>query len=121
MRSGPRLPLLAAFAAAGLAALAPAPPAAAEPVTVFFPRGSCGSGRLEVEMWEPGRDGAQGRWVPHPSLRRIDAGTCQRVESQILLNEIRVRCIDPAGVGRPSEWVIGADVTGRFAGSCPSP
>lgn len=109
----------AAPTAALLAALVLPLEARAEPVDVFFPRGNCASGRLELEMWERGADGAQGRWVLHPTLPHFDVETCQRVESRILLNEIRVRCIDPAGFRKPSSWVVGADVTGRVAASCP--
>jgi hypothetical protein len=79
--------------------------AQAEPVTVFFPRGDCESGVIEVEIYDRDRR----LWVAH-SIPRVEAGGCRTEESGLLLNEFRVRCIDPTGRRMPSPWVVGAEV-----------
>ncbi len=78
----------------------------AEPVTVRFPQGSCDSGWIEVQVYNRLSD----RWVPHPTHPRVAAGQCHIEESGRLLNEIRVRCVDPSRRRRPSAWVVGANV-----------
>jgi len=79
--------------------------ARAEPVMVYFPPGDCESGMIEVEIF----DRTKNLWIPHSSPR-VKAGGCRTEESGYLLNEIRVRCIDPRGRRMPSQWVVGAEV-----------
>jgi len=79
--------------------------AQAEPVTVFFPRGDCESGVIEVQIYDRERR----LWIPHSSPR-VRAGVCRTEDSGDLLNEFRVRCIDPSGRRMPSRWVVGAEV-----------
>ena len=130
-----RFPTLTAAARAGLACASAlwlgacaAPPQApqvdvptapiGETVSVFYPAGSCVTGVIEVQVWD--RDGAA--WVAHPEHPRVEAGTCQTERSDQLLNEFRVRCIDPDGVKSPSEWVEGAatdETVGEAAPACP--
>jgi hypothetical protein len=83
-------------------------PAAAcgESVTVMFPAGDCATGQLEVEVF----DRASGSWRAHPSHPRLAAGRCVTEDSGTLLNELRVRCVDPRAHRAPSEWIVGAEV-----------
>ena len=78
------------------------------PVRVFYPRGGCRTRMIEIEVYERSETG--GTWRPHPSHPRVRAGTCHTEDPGGLLNEIRVRCVDPAGRLEPSGWVVGADI-----------
>jgi hypothetical protein len=78
----------------------------AEPVTVMFPEGDCSTGRLEVQVF--GR--ATRAWQPHPQHPQLTTGRCVTLDSGVLLNELRVRCVDPKSRFAPSEWVVGAEV-----------
>jgi hypothetical protein len=89
---------------------------------VFYPAGDCDGGQLEIQIFQRGDGGGASTWVAHPEHPTIAPGTCQAEESGVLLNEIRVRCVDPAGAQRPSAWIVGADVSGKGeAPSCPAP
>lgn len=77
-----------------------------DPVHVFYPAGSCSSGVLEIELWSR----AVEAWRPHPDHPRIMVDTCQLEDAGELLNEIRVRCIDPANPARASAWITGVQV-----------
>lgn len=77
-----------------------------DPVQVYYPAGQCETGVLEIELWHR----ASKAWRPHPDHPRIMAGTCQLEDAGDLLNEIRVRCADPANPARASEWVTGVQV-----------
>ena len=76
------------------------------PVTVFYPAGGCETRRLEIEVFAR----ATRTWAPHPAHPQIDADTCQPEDPGQLLNELRLRCIDPQGKRAPSEWIVGADL-----------
>jgi hypothetical protein len=90
----------------------PAPPNADERVLVYFPRGSC-TGELELERF----DRASGAWLPHPDAPRLRPDACLREPAGQLLNELRVRCVDPSGRLSSSAWVVGAEV-GESAPPC---
>jgi len=77
-----------------------------DPVRVFYPAGNCATGVIEIELW----DRAARAWQPHPAHPRIMADTCQTEDAGDLLNEIRVRCIDPASPARASGWTTGVQV-----------
>jgi hypothetical protein len=112
------LALLALGAALGCVA---APPPRADPpasdvarVLVFYPAGSCGGElELELELW----DRVAGVWRPHPDHPRVPTDSCRRELPGQLLNELRVRCVDPTGRRAPSDWVIGAEVA-RTSAPC---
>jgi hypothetical protein len=78
----------------------------ADPVRVFYPAGDCATGVIEIELW----DRAAKAWQPHPAHSRIMADTCQTEDAGDLLNEIRIRCIDPASPARASAWTLGVQV-----------
>jgi hypothetical protein len=104
----------------------PARSSSGQRVAVHFPAGGCPpSARLEIEVWVRGAQGEGalgGEWKPHPEHPSIAPGSCQQEDPAVLLNEIRVRCVDPAGERSPSAWVVGADVSGKGAGApCPAP
>jgi hypothetical protein len=109
--------LLASLVAAALGCSAPPKPAATPGgdarVLVYFPPGACG-GELELELY----DRAAGAWRPHPEHPRLAPGSCALESPERLLNELRVRCADPAGLRGPSEWVVGAALP---SGGAPSP
>ena len=71
---------------------------------VHFPGGECETKVLEAEVWDRAANG----WVAHPDHPRIAAGSCHLEERLVLLNELRVRCVDPSGRRSPSAWVVGA-------------
>ena len=73
---------------------------------VVFPAGQCPTGWLEVQVF----DRAGAKWRGHTGNGRIRAGSCLRIDPGQLLNEVRVRCIDPADERTPSEWVLGFDM-----------
>ncbi len=77
-----------------------------DPVQVFYPAGDCTTGVIEIELFNR----AVNQWQPHPAHPRIMADTCQTEDAGDLLNEIRVRCIDPANPARASDWLLGVQV-----------
>jgi hypothetical protein len=77
---------------------------------VHYPAGAC-LGVLEIELFER----ASGSWRPHPAHPRLAPGACAEEPAAVLLNELRVRCADPAGARAPSEWVVGAEVASAAA------
>jgi hypothetical protein len=77
-----------------------------DPVQVFYPAGDCATGVIEIELFDRGAK----QWAPHPAHPRIMADTCQTEDAGDLLNEIRVRCIDPASPARASAWMLGVQV-----------
>lgn len=77
-----------------------------DPVRVFYPKGDCATGVIEIELWNR----AAQAWEPHPAHPRIMADTCQTEDAGDLLNEIRVRCTDPASPARASDWTLGVQV-----------
>jgi hypothetical protein len=81
-------------------------PTGFDPVLVLFSPGACESGNVEIELWS--RDFEE--WVPHPRHARLATGGCAVEDAGKLLNEIRVRCVDPAGERRASAWRVGANV-----------
>jgi len=100
---------------AGLACvppIAPASPAISAPtperVLVYYPPGTCPA-QLEIELF----DRESGAWRAHPEHPRLPPGACAWEEPGSLLNELRVRCVDPSGARRPSEWVVGAERAGE--------
>lgn len=77
-----------------------------ERVHVLYPRGECETGVIEIEVWSR----SNRRWVPHPEHPRIPGDTCQSEDPGILLNELRVRCVDPGDARRRSTWLVGVDI-----------
>lgn len=77
---------------------------------VFFPRGACSTGWIQVQRYERGRG-----WIAHPEHPRIRADTVHEEEARSLL-DLRVRCFDPADRLPPSEWVRGVSLQGLKAG-----
>ena len=75
-------------------------------MTLFFPRGDCQGGVLEVELYDRKRE----TWAPHPRHPRILGDRCHEEDAGGLLNEIRVRCVDPDHPQRVSRWIVGARV-----------
>ena len=110
--------LAAACAGGGAAAPAPsradAAPALSDSARVHYPAGACQTGELQVQLF----DRASGEWRDHPEHARLAAGSCTRERAELLLNELRVRCVDPSGRLAPSEWVVGA---GQRAPGLPDP
>lgn len=76
-----------------------------DPIRVYYPAASCRSGILEIEVWNRDRSG----WEPHPEHPRIVGDTCHVEDAGVLLNEVRIRCID-ATSGPPARWRVGVDV-----------
>ena len=114
-RAGPLLMTLAALACAanppGSELAAPA--ARADRALVLYPAGGC-SGVLEIEVFER----ASESWRPHPAHPQLPPGACVEEPAGGLLNELRVRCADPAGARAPSDWVVGAELADAAA-VCP--
>ncbi len=81
-------------------------PSAEDRVQVFYPKGSCETGWIDLEVYD--RDAQV--WLPHPDHPRISVDTCQHEDPGILLQELRVRCADPANRARVSPWRVGAEV-----------
>jgi hypothetical protein len=75
-------------------------------VLVHYPAGACATGWLDVETFERQADG----WAPHAGGSRVRTGSCRFEPPDRLLNETRVRCVDPSGQRAPSAWVIGVAV-----------
>lgn len=105
-RAGAAWILAGVLAAAACALADDAGPLPKDAVQVYFPQGGCESRWLEAQVWKRTRDG--GEWVPHPRHPRIEVETCEQEAASVLLNEFRIRCIDPDGARAPSEWVVGA-------------
>jgi hypothetical protein len=93
--------LLLGVVEAGAAGVSPT-----DPVQVFYPRGACETGILEIELWNR----VASEWGPHPAHWRVLADTCQEEDAGDLLNEIRVRCVDLANPARASKWRVGVEV-----------
>ena len=111
-------PLLTTLATLACAAAPPgnelaAPAARTDRALVHYPAGGC-SGVLEIEVFER----ASESWRPHPAHPRLAPGACVGEPAGGLLNELRVRCADPAGARAPSDWVVGAELAGA-ATACP--
>jgi hypothetical protein len=86
-------------------AASPAPATAAREL-VYLPRGACETETIELELY----DRATASWLPHPEHPRLTTGTCVSLDASSLLNELRLRCIDPGGKARPSPWVTGFEM-----------
>ena len=69
---------------------------------VYFPPGDCTSGWIELEVWNRETHA----WEPRPGEHRVRTGSCLEIDTGILLNELRIRCIDPSGEREPSGWVM---------------
>ncbi|MBM4384634.1 MAG: hypothetical protein FJ091_14875 [Deltaproteobacteria bacterium] len=87
------------------ASSAAGPPAQAREL-VYFPRGDCETETIELELY----DRASAAWIPHPEHPRLTTGQCVALDASSLLNELRLRCIDPAGKAPPSDWITGFEV-----------
>ena len=79
---------------------------AEERVHVFYPRGECETGVIEIEVY----DRTSASWQRHATHWRVPADTCQAERAGVLLQEIRYRCVDPASPSRASAWTVGVDV-----------
>ena len=75
-------------------------------VMVLYPVGDCATGVIEVQVYQ--REGSAPGWHAHTEHPRVRAGSIQHEDPSKLLNELRVRCVDPEGVRPPSVWVVGA-------------
>jgi len=80
---------------------------------VYYPAGTC-IGELEIELF----DRASGAWRSHPEHPRLAPGSCAWEQPATLLNELRVRCVDPTGAWAASDWVVGAELA-QGKPSCP--
>lgn len=81
-------------------------PAVEDRVRVFFPKGDCDTGWIDVEVYNR----KLRIWEPHAEHSRVELGTCQLEDPGVLLQELRVRCVDPGNRARVSEWRVGAEV-----------
>jgi hypothetical protein len=79
-------------------------------VIVLYPAGACRGGRLQLEVFERGVDGKPGQWKPHPTHATIAPDSCQSEDPGILLNELRIRCVDAEGKVY-SGWILGVDLS----------
>jgi len=84
----------------------PPAPAHAARELVYFPRGACETETIELELF----DRTTATWLPHPEHPRLTTDTCASLDPSALLNELRLRCLDPTGKATPSEWVTGFEV-----------
>lgn len=84
-------------------------------VIVYFPKGSCETGLLEVQTGSA-HEGCEGSltgaadpkeacFEGHRYFPKIEAEQCFREYRGIASNSLRVRCVDPKGVMQPSNWV----------------
>ncbi|MCG8592030.1 MAG: hypothetical protein MJE66_22260 [Proteobacteria bacterium] len=73
---------------------------------VLYPGGECETGWIEVERY----DREIRAWRAHAHHPRVRADACRREDVSSLLNELRVRCIDPSGARPPSPWRVGAEL-----------
>ena len=94
--------LLAISSCSGLAPVS-GPVADASESKVYYPRGACETGLLEVQVYDHQRR----RWTAYPEHPRLQAGSCPSEPTSILANDLRVRCIDPDERRTPSHWVVG--------------
>jgi hypothetical protein len=62
---------------------------------VLFPQGTCSTNRLEVFVNNS----------PHPQFQFVNGGECIRMPDNVATSTLRVRCIDPASVFAPSDFV----------------
>lgn len=86
---------------------------AEERVLVHYPAGACETGHIQIEVFV--RETAT--WIAHPEHPLVEAGSCQLEISYRLLNELRIRCVDPDGRREPSEWVTGVTLRPRESAS----
>lgn len=77
-----------------------------ERVPVFYPKGDCETGWIDVEIYNRDRQ----IWQAHPEHPRVESATCQLEDPGVLLQELRVRCADPDNRARVSEWRVGVEV-----------
>ena len=85
---------------------------AANPIYVYYPRGDCRGGQLELEVWDrKARD-----WRRHPGHPRVPLETCQVEDAGNLFNEIRSRCVEPPDTQPVASWVVGLEVLGGDTG-----
>ncbi len=75
-----------------------------DPVAVHFDL-QCKTRVIELEVY----DRRDGRWEPHIFHPRILSGSCQIEDAGYLMNEIRLRCLEPLGSATPS-WITGVEV-----------
>ncbi len=106
----------ASLLALGCIAASPPRPSGPEPVVVYFPAGDCG-GVLELELF----DRARSAWIAHPEHPRLAPGACALELRERLLDELRVRCVDPSGRRGPSAWVVGAELAAAAPGCAAAP
>lgn len=109
-----RAALVAAAVAIAWAAFQFAGAEASERVRVFYPAGSCETHRLQVERFHRSAN----RWIPHPEHPEVEAGRCYWEDESFLLNELRVRCVDPGGAKNPSSWVVGVNLSPTNVSVC---
>ena len=104
------LVLVALAALAGEARAQSGPPREAswapDPVYVYYPRADCRGDQIELEIW----DREDARWRAHPGHPRVPVDTCQLEDAGNLLNELRMRCVEPPESDPPPVWVVGLDV-----------
>lgn len=94
-------------------ALSQTPTPEEDRVQVFYPKGECETGLIEIEVYNR----TTRAWQPHAEHPQIEADTCQREDPGVLLQELRVRCADPEHPARASEWRVGAEVFKPLASS----
>ena len=82
------------------------PPSSEDRVRVFYPKGDCETGWIDIEVY----DREVETWRGHADHPRVATGTCQFEDPGVLLQEIRVRCVDPQNRARVSAWRVGAEV-----------
>ena len=87
-------------------ALGQTPTSQEDRAQVFYPKGECETGVIELEVYERNTQS----WRPHAEHPQIKADTCQWEDPGILLQELRVRCADPEQPARASEWLTGVEV-----------
>jgi hypothetical protein len=78
----------------------------ADPVFVYYERGSCNAGEIDLELWNR----LQKRWEPHPVHPRVSVESCQLEDAGMLLNELRWRCLEGPRDELPPAWVVGLNV-----------
>lgn len=83
-----------------------APESEPDRVQVFYPKGECETGVIEIEVY----DRSTQKWQPHAEHPQIEADSCQVEDPGVLLQELRVRCADPKHPARSSEWLTGVEV-----------
>lgn len=78
-----------------------------ERVLVYYPAGGCETGRIQIQVYDRETAG----WKDHPEHPLVETGSCQLEVAHRLLNELRIRCVDPKGRRAASDWVSGVDLT----------